>query len=203
MTGSLLVQGAGDAENGASIVVMGGALGIFHASLASGAKIDLKNNSMVVDYSGQASPAATILSQLASGYAGGAWNGEGINTSVASSIATLGWKEDAANKKIVIDYTHPGDADLSGIVDTADFTAPTAGTFNSAGSIWVQGDFNYDGKVNALDFNATRQQGFGAPRCRPAHPLGCARTQPAERGLVAMGLFRRRRNALICFRPRE
>ena len=43
-------------------------------------KLDLTNNSLILDYTG-ASPIATIRSLIASGFNGGAWNGAGIVTS--------------------------------------------------------------------------------------------------------------------------
>jgi hypothetical protein len=40
-----------------------------------------------------------------------------------------------------------GDADLNGIVDSADLAAMSA-----AGTTWGQGDFNFDGKVDGDDY---------------------------------------------------
>ncbi len=46
-----------------------------------------------------------------------------------------------------------GDANLDGIVNSADFTV-MASNFEKTGMTWMSGDFNGDGNVNALDFNA-------------------------------------------------
>ena len=46
----------------------------------------------------------------------------------------------------------PGDANLDGVVNVADFNA-LAGHFNASGQSWLAGDFNGDGKVNASDFD--------------------------------------------------
>ena len=65
--------------------------------------------------------------------------------------------------------------------------------------IWAEGDFNYDGKINALDFNAVATN-FGAAAI-PAGgvegaALGALVPEPASIGMVAMmasGLVARRR----------
>jgi hypothetical protein len=49
-------------------------------------------------------------------------------------------------------FSVAGDADHDRDVDTADFTQ-MATYFNQAGMTFSKGDFNGDGKVNALDFN--------------------------------------------------
>lgn len=52
------------------------------------------------------------------------------------------------------------DADLNGIVNSADFTI-VASNFQKTGMTWLTGDFNGDGKVNALDFNSLASK-FGS-----------------------------------------
>ena len=51
---------------------------------------------------------------------------------------------------MTVGYTYLGDANVNGVVDTSDFTL-LAQNFNGTGKVWGQGDFNYDGVVNALD----------------------------------------------------
>src|SRR5439155_3763148 len=48
--------------------------------IASPGRFDLSDNDLVIDYSG-ASPLATIVGYIQSGYAGGAWNGNEITSS--------------------------------------------------------------------------------------------------------------------------
>jgi hypothetical protein len=50
----------------------------------------------------------------------------------------------------------PGDANLDGIVDYADFQAVEA-NYGTTGDYWEQGDFNDDGTVNWQDLNILRQ----------------------------------------------
>ena len=50
----------------------------------------------------------------------------------------------------------PGDANLDGTVNTADFNL-LAADFNKSAENWPGGDFNGDGLVNAADFDARRR----------------------------------------------
>ncbi len=164
--GNVVIQAPLTLEAGASLVLASGPTTAFGApSLGTGAKIDVKTNSMTVDYRGQASPAATIKAQLASGYASGAWNGEGINTSSAVANQTaLGWKDDAASQSILVKYTYYGDANLDGQVDISDLGALATAWQTSA--VWSQGDFDYSGFVDISDLGklATNWQlGVGNP----------------------------------------
>jgi hypothetical protein len=131
------------------------------------AALDLTNNGLVVDYTGD-SPLATIQSQLASGYASGSWNGNGINSSAAAADATSAHKtavgfaastgigtfmgQPIDDTAVLIRHTYSGDANLDGKVDTLDFNS-LAANFGGTGKIWSQADFNYDGVVDTLDFN--------------------------------------------------
>jgi hypothetical protein len=124
-------------------------------------KIDLADNVLVVDYTGE-SPLAMVRDMVAGGYAGGRWDGNGIMTSSAAGtaatalayadtaslpIGTLGGMGVDATA-VVVKYTYVGDANLDGRVDGLDYArlAPGAGD-------WDHGDFNYDGLVNADDFS--------------------------------------------------
>jgi dockerin type I repeat protein len=181
--GSVLVQAPLTVAAGASLVLNSGTTSLFNApSLAGGASVDVKNNSLTIDYSGQTSPAATIKSQLASGYAGGAWNGAGIKTSSATSNKGLGWLEDTSHESIAVKYTYYGDSNLDGTVNTADF-ALLAANFNGTNGVWGQGDFNYDGFVNALDFNALASN-YG--NVLPAPSLGTLVPEPGMCGVLAV-----------------
>jgi hypothetical protein len=131
-------------------------------SLSNSGTIDLKNNALIINYGNGTDPIATIKAELASGYAGGAWNGVGINSSVAHTTSGsfgLGYADSAdpgnpaglASGTIEIVYTLLGDANLDGAVNGSDF-AILATNFNKAVGGWDQGDFNYDGAANGADF---------------------------------------------------
>ena len=205
-TGAVTIEAPLILESGAVLALASGPTTAFGApSLASGAKIDVKTNSMTVDYRGQVSPAATIKAQLASGYASGAWNGEGINTSSAVAHQTaLGWKDDAASSSILVKYTYYGDANLDGQVDISDLGALATAWQTSA--VWSQGDFDYSGFVDISDLGklATNWQlGVGSPlgpsfdeALASVGLAGVSVPEPAGLsiiGLVALAFRRRRR----------
>ena len=133
-------------------------------------KIDLTDSAMIVDYLPGASPIDEVASLIRFGYAGGSWNGSGIDSSTAASMAAsphrtaLGYGEASAlgvgsfagqtvdSTSLLVRYTFTGDANLDGKVDTLDFNA-LAANFGGSGKVWSQADFNFDGVVDTLDFN--------------------------------------------------
>lgn len=192
-SGDLVIQAPLIIETGGSLVLGAGASSVFGApSLASNAKIDVQNRSLKIDYRGQASPAATIRSQLQSGYSNGAWNGGGINTSSATSTTGLGWRDNAPTSSIDIKYVYYGDANLDGTVNSTDFNAFVAGYGATSTGVWSGGDFDYDGKVNTLDFNRLAGN-FGQTLAAPA--LGSVVPEPTTLSIVLLGgiAMRRRR----------
>ncbi|HRK29886.1 MAG TPA: hypothetical protein PLD59_02315 [Tepidisphaeraceae bacterium] len=191
-----------------SNTVLGGPGTLKVASLGVDAatQLDLGDRSLVVDYTG-VSPRAALEALVASGFAAGANNGDGINTSAGSSSRRLGIAEAGEtpflaagtfagqtvdSTTLIIRYTLPGDANLSGGVSLDDFTSLAAG-FGSAGR-WSAGDFNYDGNVNLDDFTALAAN-FGA-----SLPADVARRAVPEPTMLAVPLamlvmsVRRRRN---------
>src|SRR5439155_12913237 len=132
--------------------------------------LDLNDTAAVVDYDPPAaSPLATIANQIQTGYAGGAWPGNGITSSSAAAAASsahrtaLGYAESSQlgistfsgqsvdATSVLIRYTFAGDSNLNGTVDLTDFTF-LAANFNGTNKTWLQGDYNYDGSVNLTDF---------------------------------------------------
>src|SRR5262249_52994730 len=88
-TGNLIMQGPLTIQSDGVLQVLSGSTTLRGApSLASGAKIDATNNAITVDYQGLSNPASAIAQQLATGYNGGAWNGNGIDTSSAIANQT-------------------------------------------------------------------------------------------------------------------
>jgi hypothetical protein len=135
-------------------------------NITSPGTLDLSDNAMIYDYTG-ASPLGTIGGWIASGYAGGAWNGNGISSSIAASIANraVGYAEatdlfsafpatfigqSIDNTSVLVRYTLAGDATLDQKVDVADLGRLST-NWQRNSQRWSQGDFNFDGIINALD----------------------------------------------------
>ena len=193
-SGDLSLSAPLTVQDGAALVDDSGSLVLSGATaLGVGAKIDLKTNAVTVDYHNQSDPAGTINIQLTTGFASGAWNGNGIMTSSAIANSTaLGWKDDPASQSILIKYTLYGDANLDGVVNTSDFMLLTShfGTAN----VWDNGDFNYDGVVNALDFNALAKN-FGQSLPSAGSGLGTLVPEPAVLvGIAWLAIVRRRKS---------
>jgi hypothetical protein len=207
--GNLVIEAPLTLEAGAQLVLGSGLTRMFDApSTGAGAKVDVKNTTLTIDYRGRATPAATVRAQLTSGYNNGSWNGSGISTSAPLSIAGnatgVGWRDDTANQQIIVKYTYEGDADLNGQVDVADLGA-LASAWQTAGS-WSNGDFDYSGLIDVADLGALAsnwQAGVGSPlgpeslaAALAAVGLpGAAVPEPAAAGLLAFAgitLLRRR-----------
>lgn len=173
-------------------------------------RLDLGDEALVINYSG-ASPLASIAQAVARGHASGDWDGPGIVSTLAatdaSSAAAIGFAEaaDLGNPatflgqpidgtSLLLRYTLYGDADLSGTVDVADFSA-LAARFNTPVDRWSRGDFDYDGLAGIADF-ALLAANFN--RSIPADlPRGAAVPEPASAAGVllaaAAATLRRRR----------
>lgn len=123
----------------------------------------------VIDYTGAANtPFAQVKADVISGYAGGAWNGAGINSTAAAVTprTAVGYAEASTvlsgtggvfaganvdGTAVLVRYTRAGDANIDGTVNISDF-AKLAAKFNQSGE-WTDGDSNYDGVVNIGDFS--------------------------------------------------
>ena len=140
--------------------------------------LDVADNHVIVDYTGP-SPLPAIRAALTGGYAGGAWIGGGINSSIAAVTGNtaLGYAEasdifttfpatfvdqQVDDMAVLIRHTFYGDANLSGNVGLDDFNA-LAANFGMTGRQWFQGDFDFNGNVNLSDFNLLAEN-FGAAR---------------------------------------
>ncbi len=159
------------------------ALAIAGATDAWTGILDLRDNDLVIDYSGGPSPLATVQNQLKAGYNSGSWTGKGLTSSTAATTASgttvLGYAEASAlfssfpamfsgqnidNTCVLVKYTYYGDANLDGRVDINDLG--NLATNWQTSNVWTGGDFNYDGFVDVSDLGklATNwQAGVGSP----------------------------------------
>jgi len=215
-TGALTVSGgtlrvaANGTDTGVSNV---STLSIAGVTDAWTARVDLNNNSLVVDYTGS-SPLATVMNQLKAGYNGGAWGGNGVDSSSAAAAAPtsqrtgLGygeasllvgptggsWKGQTVDgTAVLVTYTLYGDANLDKTVDTVDFNL-LASNFGLTGKQWTDGDANYDGTVDTVDFNLLAAN-FAQVLPADAASLGALVPEPSSIALLAAAapLLRRRR----------
>jgi hypothetical protein len=115
-------------------------------------------------------PFGTVMGNIISGRAGGAWTGTGINSSAAAAnpatslglmtgadyIAVTGGLTVFSGMSIVagdslIKYTWYGDANFDGEVNFDDYALTDFG-YTSGLSGWVNGDFDYNGVIDFDDF---------------------------------------------------
>jgi hypothetical protein len=145
-------------------------------SIDSASKLDLMNNDAIF-FGGSLS---AVNASLTSGYNGGAWNGNGIASSLASQIldTALGVKQESGSTTfdgqavnsgdVVVKYTYVGDAVLAGSFGSGaalDYVAIDNGYNENQAYLaqhpggtalpatgWANGDFNYDGQINGDDY---------------------------------------------------
>jgi autotransporter-associated beta strand protein len=142
----------------------------------SGAKLDLRDNDLVLDYDG-ATILSTVHSQLANGYNGGAWNGsELISSEADADTFALGYADNAVLNlstfsgqnvdatSVLVRYTYFGDANLDEQVDITDLGL--LATNWQTTNVWTGGDFDYSGFVDITDLGmlaSNWQAGVAAP----------------------------------------
>jgi hypothetical protein len=162
-------------------------------SIATGAAVDLTNNSMIIDYTagglnalitstrsdlanGRLKTSLTDRSHLADpsdaahprnlGYADGAALNYGTGGGQTTSFAGVTLTD---SDNLLIKYTWSGDSNLDGKVDVTDL-GNLALAWNGTGQQWRTGDFNYDGNVNVSDLYLLAQnwqQGVSTPALGP------------------------------------
>lgn len=183
-TGKLTVNNSAIADTTPSLPVAVKLPGGLSINSASGAKLDVRNNALVIS----GTTLAAVQALITSGYAGGAWNGGGIMSSDAAGdaahLTTLGVikndngaggaiygsgtiyglfeGQNAGINDVLVKYTWFGDTDLNGKVTGGDYAKIDNG-FNAHLTGWNNGDFNNDGVVNGADYslidNAYNSQG--------------------------------------------
>jgi hypothetical protein len=169
-----------------SITLAGGTMAIGELNIQDNGFVDVGAGSFVINVEGP-DPRPTIVAELASGYAGGSWNGPGINSSAAAADPGqygVGFVENVAPMQIIaleggqtsvaqyvtgqieVAYALYGDANLDGTVNGVDLGI-FAANFDKTVTGWDQGDFNYDGIVNGVDF-ALLAENFNEGAASPA-----------------------------------
>jgi hypothetical protein len=175
-------------------------------NVTNGGRLDLTDEDMILDYTG-GTPAATIRSLLTSGYAGGAWNGSGICSSVAASTPgrTLGYAEASAlfgsfpatfagqsidASTVLIGYTISGDTNLDHRVDVTDL-GRLASNWQQSPRTFAQGDFDYSVTVDVNDLGilaSNWQQSFagaGSSSSAPSTEAPISRSRPLRESIFS------------------
>jgi hypothetical protein len=168
-------------------------------TLASGAVLDVADNSLVVAYNG-GSPAAQINGYLASARNGGTWDGPGIGSSIAiPSDQSLAYRDTSTS--VVVGVALKGDINFSNAVDFDDLLR-LAQNYGGSGKTWASGDSDYNLVVDfddllALAQNYGRTTVPGAARLPLDFAADWALAQqlvpePALLSMLGMGLALRR-----------
>lgn len=148
------------------------------AALSNTGIIDVAGGTLKLD---QGLAFNSIRAELSSGSNSGAWNGTGIISSLAAMDPThaTGVGYTVNGSAYVLMDTWYGDTDLSGTVTYSDLQAMVPGATNAT---WQQGDFNYDGVVNADDFSLFMLGDANQTGTFPTVP------EPGISALIAAGL---------------
>ncbi len=181
-------------------------------TIASGATLDVTNNSLIIDYSS----VGTLVSDTRQMIAGGK-----LITSSGDASKKLGYGDNAVLAKgsfggqspdatsMLVKFTYGGDANLDGQVDISDLGALATAWQTSAP--WTGGDFNYDAFVDISDLGilATNWQlGVSSPlgpsfdeALASVGLAGVSVPEPTSLGLIGLCLagvaWRRRRNLFL------
>jgi GH35 family endo-1,4-beta-xylanase len=208
ITGGTLAIAPNGTSGGTSVV---DSLTVAGSIDAWSALLDLSNNDVIVN----ATPIATIQNLIHGGYNHGTWNGLGITSTNAATIAAdalnphktaLGFAnasslgvtafdgQSVSDSSTLIRYTLAGDANLDGAVNALDFNALAANYAGAAG-IWRLGDFNYDASINSLDFDSLAIN-FNQSLAVPSGALGMLIPEPATMLIASLWLIAQRRRSV-------
>ena len=190
------------------------ALAVPSLSITGGGRFDLGNGDLIVSSATPDATLADLTAAAATGFAGGAWTGPGLDSATAgadanhlTAVGVIRNASDAAGTTpiytafdgqpataadVLARLTYYGDANLDGRVDAADYSRLDAG-FLLRLTGWLNGDFNYDGVVDASDYtladNAFNRQTGGiatpAARVAAARPTSAV---PEPGGLTAVAV---------------
>ena len=159
---------------GASKTLVTPSITIAGTSAVPTGKLDLTNNALVVDYSGD-TPAGVIRQLIVAGRGGPGfgkgWNGQGITSSAAAMAEpesrSVGYADNwelplgpytnfrsqpVDDSSVLSAFMRTGDANLDGIVNNDDVTIVGASySPGVARASWALGDFDYNGVVDDDD----------------------------------------------------
>lgn len=213
LAGRLVVQVPSIANAGPLAIIWGGGV-YYQTGLGITGSLDLTSNMYVEPW---VFDRAALEALVASGHAGGLWNGNGINSSLAGPNGPTGAESLALifapdtllelllgsiasyvgpptnPRSAAVIYTYLGDANVDGIVNTLDRLRLDAGLADPSLNGWSNGDFNYDGRIDAADLGL-----FNQGLSSQGRPLGLAALIPEPETLSAVApalllLTRRRR----------
>jgi len=154
--------------------------------------VDLNDNAMLI-HNPDAATAASVVTTVESyientnngGFASGAWNGWGIDSTTAhnngsvlatavgnklnagptgAAINNVWFGQRVTATDVLLEYTYVGDTNLDGSVDVSDLGNVSTNYGVTGGATWAQGDVNYDGNVDVGDLGATAGNYAGVPR---------------------------------------
>ncbi len=210
--GSTTVSGSGTVGpiSGTGTLTVGGTLHLAANSglstqgdlvINTGGTFDIANNHVILS-DPDGSLDSTIFGYLASGRAGGAWNGPGIDSSTAALPANKAYAvgfADGADKivtglssgQLELKYTLLGDANLDGLVTGDDFTILVGNLGKSGIMNWDKGNFLYNsaGTITGDDFTALvgnlGKSANGADVAIPAADYAAIDAFAAANGLMA------------------
>jgi hypothetical protein len=144
--------------------------GLSGANPLAGTTLDMEKSTLYISYANAAAdPLSLIQGYLKNGYNSATWTGVAtastgaINSAAAATnvnqTTAIGYVDSADGiiagqpaNTIELKYTLYGDTGLAGTVGFTDFMRMTQHDNHNGGATWDQGDFNYDGSVNAADF---------------------------------------------------
>lgn len=138
-------------------------------TMSGTSSLNLSDGRLIIDYA-VTPPLSSIRNQIISGRAGGAWNGNGINSSAAAANsrlaigsavsgvvgATTFAGEAVDSTTLLVATTLKGDANLNFVVNFDDLLL-LAQNYGGSSKIWSQGDSDYNGNVNFDDLLALAQ----------------------------------------------
>lgn len=139
-------------------------------ALTGSAALNLRDGRMIVDYTGS-SPRTAVQALVTSGYAGGAWTGNGIRSSNAASNSRLGVGvieagsrtsfagESVDSTTLLVAVSLRGDTNLDFTVNFDDLLS-LAQAYGGSGT-WANGDSDYNGSV-VFDDLLVMAQNYGS-----------------------------------------
>jgi hypothetical protein len=135
--------------------------------IMSNGVLDISDGAMIYDFD-EGNPLDGFREKIIQGYNGGDWLGLGIRSSTAASTpgGTVGYAnasdlfssfpatfmgQSVDDTTVLVRYTPAGNANLDRQVNTLDFNL-LAANFGDSGKSFSEGDFDYSGEVDSVDF---------------------------------------------------